>query len=157
MAVIKRVICPQRLRRVPSQFSWIDHRLVRHRHIARCSHPALALYLFLVTVCDGEGLSYWSDASIGRLLRFEPVGLARARQELIVAELIAYRPPLYQVLALEDPEEGLPSVPRPAATASPPPPRPTPATPRTPREQPREQAEPPSSLGQILRQLMETP
>jgi hypothetical protein len=29
--VIKRVLCPQRLRRVPEQFSWIDHRLVRDR------------------------------------------------------------------------------------------------------------------------------
>ena len=53
MAVIKRVLRPQRLRRVPPQFSWVDHRLVRHRHIARCSHPALALYLLLVAVCDG--------------------------------------------------------------------------------------------------------
>jgi hypothetical protein len=30
MAVIKkRVLCPEQLRRVPPQFSWIDHRLVR--------------------------------------------------------------------------------------------------------------------------------
>jgi hypothetical protein len=155
MPVIKRVLCPQRLRRVPSQFSWIDHRLVRHRHIARCSHSALALYLFLVAVGDGEGLSYWSDASICRLLRFEPVALARARQELISAELIAYRPPLYQVLALEDPEARLPFVPRPAATASPQGSGPTPTTPRTSHEQPRESAEQPQSLGQVLRQIME--
>ena len=155
MAVIKRVLCPQRLRRVPRSFSWIDHRLVRHRHIARCSHAALALYLFLVTVCDGQGLSYWSDASIGRLLRFDPPGLARARQELINAELIAYRPPLYQVLALEDPEAHLPFPQRPPATTRSP--QPAPAPPRTSRQPPPEQAEQPQSLGQILRQLMETP
>lgn len=101
MAVIKRVLCPQRLRKVPSQFSWIDHRLVRDRHICRCSHPALALYLFLVAVCDGQGLSYYSDPSIMRLLRLEAADLARARQELINAKLIAYQCPLYQVLALE--------------------------------------------------------
>ena len=62
MAVIKRVLCPERLRRVPPQFSWIDHRLVRDRHIAGRSAEALALYLFLVTVADGQGLSYYSDA-----------------------------------------------------------------------------------------------
>lgn len=152
MPVIKRVLCPQRLRRVPPQFSWVDHRLVRHRHIARCSHPALALYLFLVAVCDGQGLSYWSDASIGRLLRFEPAGLARARQELIDAELIAYRPPLYQVLALEDPPTRSPWVRRPPATASPPDP---PSTPPAPRQSSPEPAGQPQSLGQILRQLME--
>jgi len=112
------------------------------------------LYLFLVAVCDGEGLSYWSDASICRLLRFEPVGLARARQELINAELIAYRPPLYQVLALEDPPPGVPSVQRPPAT-SPPPPTPMPPTPHTRREPSPQQAEQPQSLGQILRQMME--
>jgi hypothetical protein len=59
------------------------------------------LYLFLVTVCDGQGLSYYSDASIMRLLKLDPPGLARARQELINAKLIAYQCPLYQVLALE--------------------------------------------------------
>ena len=101
MAVIKRVLCPRRLRKVPSQFSWIDHRLVQDRHVCRCSHPALALYLFLVTVCDGQGLSYYSDASLMRLLKFDPLGLARARQELFDAKLVAYQRPLYQVLALE--------------------------------------------------------
>ena len=65
MAVIrKRVLCPQQLRKVPEQFSWIDHRLVRDRHIAGKSAEALALYLFLVTVADGQGLSYYSDAGI---------------------------------------------------------------------------------------------
>ena len=60
MATQKRVLCPQRLRKVPRAFSWIDHRLVRDGHISRCSHEALALYLFLVTVADAEGLSYYS-------------------------------------------------------------------------------------------------
>jgi hypothetical protein len=31
---------------------------VRERYIERCDHPAAALYLFLVTVADVEGLSY---------------------------------------------------------------------------------------------------
>lgn len=142
MALHKRVLCPQRLRRVPAQFSWIDHRLVRDRHICRCSHPALALYLFLVTVCDGQGLSYWSDARIMHLLRMDPPGLVGARQELIQARLIAYQPPLYQVLALE---------------ASPM--RPGPATASSPTRQPPAQNcqddQQPQRLGQILRQMME--
>ena len=50
----KRLICPQRVRRIPSQFSWVDHRLVRDRHIESCSHPALALYLFLIAVGDHQ-------------------------------------------------------------------------------------------------------
>ena len=103
MAVIKRVLCPQKLRRVPQQFSWIDHRLVRDRHIAGRSAEALALYLFLVTVADGQGLSYYSDAGIGKLLPLEGPVLVRARQELVRARLIAYENPLYQVLSLDKP------------------------------------------------------
>ena len=101
MAVVKRVLCPQRLRRVPQQFSWIDHRLVRDRYICRCSANALALYLLLVTVGDSQGLSYYSDQSICQLLSLDSSALAGAREELIAAGLIAYQSPLYQVLALD--------------------------------------------------------
>ena len=79
MAVVKRVLCPQRLRRVPQQFSWIDHRLVRDRYICRCSVQALALYLLLVTVGDSQGLSYYSDQSICQLLSLDSSALAGAR------------------------------------------------------------------------------
>ena len=103
MAVIKRVLCPEQLRRVPPQFSWIDHRLVRDRHIAGKSAEALALYLFLLTVADGQGLSYYSDAAIGKLLPLDGPTLVRARGELIRARLIAYEKPLYQVLSLDQP------------------------------------------------------
>lgn len=56
--VQKHPLCPDRIRKVPKQFSWIDQRLVRDRHIDRCSHRAAALYLFLVTVADAQGLSH---------------------------------------------------------------------------------------------------
>jgi hypothetical protein len=111
MAVVKRVLCRERLRRVPPQFSWIDHRLVRDRHICRCSGEALALYLFLVTVADGQGLSYYADQTISRLLPLDVPAVARARRELIATGLIAYQRPLYQVLALDPPA---PDGPRPA-------------------------------------------
>jgi hypothetical protein len=100
MAVFKRVLCKERLRQVPPQFSWIDHRLVRDRHISRCSANALALYLFLVTVADGQGLSYYADATICRLLPLDAEALDDARRELIANRLIAYQRPVYQVLAL---------------------------------------------------------
>ncbi len=61
---IKRVLCPAQVRRIPPKFSWIDQRLVRHRFIGSCGTEALALYLFLVTVADAQGLSYYSDRSI---------------------------------------------------------------------------------------------
>ncbi len=101
--VVKRVLCPARLRKVPPQFNWVDHRLIRDKHICRCSAQALALYLFLVSVADAEGLSYYSEGSISRLLPLDAPALQRARQELIAAQLIAYQKPLYQVLSLDAP------------------------------------------------------
>jgi hypothetical protein len=97
----KRLLCPERLRQVPRQFSWIDQRLVREGHIARCNPPALALYLFLVTVADAEGLSYYSDAKAARLLSLSGSELREARGDLLRAGLIAYETPFYQVLSLE--------------------------------------------------------
>jgi hypothetical protein len=99
----KRLIRPDRLRQVPPSFSWVDHRLVRHNYITRCDCRALTLYLFLVTVSDAEGLSYYSQAALCRHLKLEPEQLATARAQLQQAELIAYQKPLYQVLSLEEP------------------------------------------------------
>ena len=110
MKVIKRLLCPRRRRRVPSRFSWIDHRLVGDRHIEKCASAALALYLFLVTVSDSDGLSYYSDRSICRKLSLDAGQLAGARDQLLQAGLIAYEKPLYQVLSLE-PERPAPAAP----------------------------------------------
>ena len=93
-------IVPHRRRNIPSQFSWVDHRLVREGHIQGRSMSALGLYLFLVTVADVDGLSWYSDAALCRLLSWNESQLQSARQELSQAELIAYRKPLYQVLDL---------------------------------------------------------
>lgn len=99
----KRVLRPERLRRVPAQFSWIDQRLIRDGHLQRCDANALALYLLLVTVADAQGLSYYGEASLARLLSMPAAVLLQARAELIRLELIAYACPLYQVLALDPP------------------------------------------------------
>jgi hypothetical protein len=100
---IKRVLRPDRLRRVPAQFSWIDQRLVREHHIERCDAGALALYLFLVTVADAQGLSYYGEAKLTKSLSMSAQRLRSARAALIELDLIAYEVPLYQVLALGSP------------------------------------------------------
>jgi len=99
--VQKHLICPQRIRKIPKQFSWLDHRLVRDHYIDRCSHSAAALYLFLVTVADAQGLSYYSDLVISQRLDMDANTMAQTRKELIRIGLIAYQKPLYQVLALD--------------------------------------------------------
>jgi len=102
MARIENVpVCPDRLRRVPRGFSWVDHRLVREHYVEKCSHAALALYLFVVTVSDADGLSWWSERSLAARLGMEVDRLRQARAELQAADLVAYQQPVWQVLALK--------------------------------------------------------
>jgi hypothetical protein len=99
--IAKHPINAHRLRKVPRRFNWVDHRLVREHHIDKCTHSAAALYLFLVTVGDAKGLSYYSDASIMARLSMNKATLIDARSNLIHADLIAFKKPLYQVLSLD--------------------------------------------------------
>lgn len=99
--IVKKPILSGRVRRIPGSFSWVDHRLVRDRHLDRCSHAAAALYLFLVCVADREGLSYYSDETLAAKLGMEAGLLAQARSELIRNDIVAWRRPMYQVLSLE--------------------------------------------------------
>ena len=98
---IKKIIRPDRLRQVPEQFGWIDHRLVLDKHIRRCDHTAWALYLFLVVVGDYQGLSYYSDRSIQKFLSMDQETLGHAKRNLLRAGFIAFDAPIYQVLALD--------------------------------------------------------
>lgn len=106
---IKRVLVGSRLRRIPAQFSWLDQRLVRDRHIERCDTHACTLYLFLVTVADAQGLSYYAECSIARRLSMDLMRLGQARADLMRLGLIAYEVPLYQVLALDAPAAETPT------------------------------------------------
>jgi hypothetical protein len=126
---IKSLIRPDRVRRVPRQFNWVDGRLVRDGYLDRCSHPAAALYLFLLTVGDSQGLSYYSDTSMAQRLRMDLSALVQARLELIQLGLVAHRKPFYQVLDLCQ---------APAVTL--------------PRNQP---GDPPMAIGRILATIME--
>ncbi|NTV33529.1 MAG: hypothetical protein HGA50_09590 [Deltaproteobacteria bacterium] len=96
----KTPVSPDRIRTVPEQFSWVDHRLVRDRYIERLTHKSCALYLFLVTVADSQGLSYYSDPSLCERLAMNEASLDSARSELRQVGLVAYRRPIYQVLPL---------------------------------------------------------
>jgi hypothetical protein len=102
----KRPISLAKLRTVPKQFSWVDQRLVREHYIDQLSHQACALYLFLVTVADAQGLSYYADPSLCQRLSMTSTELHQARQALITRGLVAYHRPLYQVLALDSAPSG---------------------------------------------------
>ena len=96
----KKIIAPKRLRRVPKQFSWVDHRLVNLGYLQRSSCEALALYLFLLTVADADGISYYADSTICQHLSYDRSTLRDSRKELINLSLVAFERPFYQVLDL---------------------------------------------------------
>lgn len=100
MKIAKQVLRPERLRQVPEQFSWVDQALVQCGFIDRCDARAAALYLFLVTVADAQGLSYYGSTTLARRLHLSVPEFGTARAQLIELDLIAYEAPLYQVLSL---------------------------------------------------------
>jgi hypothetical protein len=96
----KQILVSDRVRRPPTDgWSWIDRRFLRE-HASRLSHEAIVLYFFLAAVSDKDGLSFYGDASIAVRLRMEETAVVAARDELVAADLVAYRAPLAQVLSL---------------------------------------------------------
>lgn len=100
----KHPVRPQRVRKIPNGFGWVDHRLGRERLYSGLSHEALSFYLLLITVSDAEGLSYWSERTICEVIGLSSGSLRLAAGELEDADLVAYSAPVYQVLSL--PERG---------------------------------------------------
>lgn len=142
---------PERLRQVPEQFSWVDQALVQRHLIDQLGAQAAALYLFLVTVADAQGMSYYGGATLAQRLRLKPEELVGARAQLTALGLIAYEAPLYQVLALSGTPASVPrsapgaraaSVQSPATSAT------APATPAPTRD-----TTGPVSLGDLLSEL----
>ena len=101
MSLQKRLLCAQRVRRVHRPFGWVDARLIREDWLRDCSPTAWALYLFWVTVADAQGLSYYADQSVAHRLRIPVEAVNTGRAELLRAGLLAYEPPLVQVLSLD--------------------------------------------------------
>jgi len=96
----KEILVPDRVRRPPTDgWSWIDRRFLRE-HAPRLSHEAIVLYFFLAAVSDKDGLSFYGEATIALRLRLSEAVVVRARDELVAADLLAYRAPLAQVLSL---------------------------------------------------------
>jgi hypothetical protein len=106
---IKRVLHPERLRKIEGSFSWIDHRFITGGFLRDLSTLEILLYLFLVAVSDRNGLSFYHDDRMASLLKIDLPALGQAREGLVLRSLLAYEPPLYQVLSLPPQSVMLPS------------------------------------------------
>ena len=96
----KKILDPDRLRKIEGSFSWIDHRFITGGFLQDLSTIEILLYLFLVAVSDRHGLSFYHDDRICTILKIPLPALGEAREGLTLRSLIAYEPPLYQVLSL---------------------------------------------------------
>jgi len=102
------VLAPDRLRRPPGSFAWIDHCLRSSGLLPMLEPPAIGLYLFLVLAADKEGLSCWRLDRIEREMPcFDRSVLWKARDRLLELDLVAFKPwracdpdGVYQVLSI---------------------------------------------------------
>jgi len=100
MMIRKKILDPQRIRRIDGGFSFIPHRFLTDGHLASLSQQQLLLYLFLVLASDRHGLSFYSYDAILNLLELTVEQYIAARDGLIEKDLIAFDGTLFQVLDL---------------------------------------------------------
>ena len=96
----KKIINPQRVRRINGGFSFIPHRFLTQGFLASLEQKELLLYLFLVLAADRYGLSFYSYDRICSLLHLNVNEYIAARDSLINKDLIAFDGSLFQVLQL---------------------------------------------------------
>jgi hypothetical protein len=106
---VKQLLRPDRIRKIEGSFSWIDHRFITGGFLRDLSTIEIVLYLFLVAVSDRNGLSFYHDDRIATLLKIDLAALGKAREGLTLRSLLAYAPPLYQILSLPPQPVLLPS------------------------------------------------
>ena len=87
------LLVPQRIRKVPHSFAWIDHRLRSEGFLERLRPEDIGLYLFLAIAADRNGLSCWRLDRIQRAVPcFDRHALWDARRRLAELDLLTYRP-----------------------------------------------------------------
>lgn len=109
MANNKQIINHKRVRKIDGSFSWINHRFITGGFLEDLSTYEILLYFFLVAVSDRNGISFYYDDRICRILKIDLASLAEARKGLIQRSLLAYKYPVYQVLALPSKPVSAPS------------------------------------------------
>ena len=98
----KNIIDRRRIRKITGTFSWADHRLITGGFLDDLPATAILLYFFLTAVSDRYGVSFYHDDRICHILKIDLHNLGQVKVDLINRGLIAYRYPVYQVLALPE-------------------------------------------------------
>ena len=98
--VSKKVLNPDRLRRIDGGFSFIPHRFLTDGFLSSLTQKEILLYFFLILASDRYGLSFYSYDVICSYLELCVNDFIGAREGLIEKDLIASNGTLFQVLDL---------------------------------------------------------
>ncbi len=96
----KRILCPERVRKIEGSFAFIEHRFLRDGFFAGLSRDELLLYVLLVLAADRSGLSFYGYDKLCTLSGIPVDEYIVARNALIEKDLIAFDGRLFQVLSL---------------------------------------------------------
>jgi len=96
----KKVLNPERIRRINGGFSFIPHSFLLEGFLSSLNQEELLLYLFLIMASDRNGLSFYSYDIICTLLQFNLDEYIVSRDSLMKKDLIAFDGTLFQVLSL---------------------------------------------------------
>jgi len=102
MADKKNIIDHKPIRKIVGSFSWADHRLITGGFLDDLPAAATLFYFFLTAVSDRYGVSFYHDDRICHILKIDLHNIGQVRVDLINRGLIAYKYPVYQVLALPE-------------------------------------------------------
>lgn len=98
--ISKRILNPERVRRITGGFSYIPHRFLTDGFLVSLDQKEILLYLFLVLASDRYGLSYYSYDMICSFLQLTLDQYIEARDGLVKKDLISFDGSIFQVLAL---------------------------------------------------------
>ncbi|MBW2707578.1 MAG: hypothetical protein JRD84_14930 [Deltaproteobacteria bacterium] len=98
--ITKKILNPDRIRRIDGGFSFIPHRFLTGGFLKTLSQQELVLHVFLILAADRYGLSFYSYDRICSLLHMNVEQYMAARDALIEKDLIAFDGTLFQVLSL---------------------------------------------------------
>lgn len=114
---------PRRVRYPRGAYGWVDLRIVTEGHLTTLDQGAALVYLFLCTVGNREGVSFWSRARMARTLSLPLEAVEAALRTLVATNLIAATERVVQVLPLPERTSG-PATPSPPVATSPAPTQP---------------------------------
>lgn len=89
---------PRRIRYPRGAYGWVELKIVTEGYLQALAPEAALIYLFLCTVGNREGISFWSRPRMARTLNLSVDAVDVALQTLCAMDLIAAKARIVQVL-----------------------------------------------------------